>query len=172
MRLEELPSGERVFVDANIFMYHFSRLSAECRAFFTRCEAGHIAAFTGVHIVLDVAHRLMMLEALHKGLISRGQPVKKLKQRPEIIRGLEDYNTAVQQIPWMGIKIRPLTSPVIQESERIRRQYGLLTNDSILVAMMRRMTLTQIVTYDSALTNIPDLTIYQPQDISGVVESV
>jgi len=33
MKLEEAPDGERIFVDANIFIYHFSRLSAECRSF-------------------------------------------------------------------------------------------------------------------------------------------
>ncbi len=108
----------------------------------------------------------MILEALHKGLISGGQPVKKLKKHPEIIRSLEDYNTSVQQIPRMGIKIRSLTPPIIKESERIRSQYGLLTNDSVLVAMMHKMTVTRIVTHDSDLQDIPDLTFYQPQDIS------
>ena len=166
MRLDQLPSGERVFVAANIFIYHFSRLSAECRTFFARCETRQVKAFTGAHIVLEVAHRLMVLEALHKGLISGGQPVKKLKKHPEIIRSLEDYNTSVQQIPRMGIKIRSLTPPIIKESERIRSQYGLLTNDSVLVAMMHKMTVTRIVTHDSDLQDIPDLTFYQPQDIS------
>ena len=165
MRLEQLPSGAQVCVDANIFIYHFSSLSAECRAFFARCETRQVKAFTGAHTVLEVAHRLMILEALHKGLISAGQPVKKLKKHPEIIRSLQDYNTSLQQIPRMGVKIRSLTPSIIKESERIRTQYGLLTNDSVLVAVMRKMKLTQIVTYDSDLKHVPDLTLYQPQDI-------
>src|SRR5262245_52369529 len=49
MKLEEVPRGERVFVDANIFIYHFTRLSLECRAFLSRCESGEVQAFTGVH---------------------------------------------------------------------------------------------------------------------------
>ena len=28
MKLEEVPDGGQIFVDANIFIYHFSRLSA------------------------------------------------------------------------------------------------------------------------------------------------
>ena len=166
MKLEQVPNGERIFVDANIFIYHFTQLSAECRAFFARCEAGEVKAFTGAHIVLEVTHRLMLLEALHKGLVSGGQPAKTLKKHPEIVRSLEDYNTSIQQIPRMGIKIRPLTSPILKGSEMIRTQYGLLTSDSFVVAAMRKMKLTHIATYDSDLKNIPDLVIYQPQDIA------
>ena len=33
MKLEDLPAGARVFVDANILIYHFSGISLECRAF-------------------------------------------------------------------------------------------------------------------------------------------
>jgi predicted nucleic acid-binding protein len=166
MTLEQVPNGERIFVDAHIFIYHFTRLSAECRAFFARCEAGEVKAFTGAHVILEVTHRLMLLEALHKGLISGGQPAKKLKKHPEIVCRLEDYTTSVQQIPRMGVKIRPLTSPILKESEMIRTQYGLLTNDSFLVAAMQKMKLTHIATHNSDLKNIPELTLYQPQDIT------
>jgi hypothetical protein len=79
MTLEDLPDGARVFVDANILIYHFSGISVECRAFLQRCESKQVDAFTGVHILLEVTHRLMVLEALHKGLI-RGQPVPHLIQ--------------------------------------------------------------------------------------------
>ncbi|MDH3598272.1 MAG: hypothetical protein OEU26_01390 [Candidatus Tectomicrobia bacterium] len=66
MKLEELPDGAPIFVDANILIYHISGLSLECRAFLQRCESRQVEAFTGVHIVLEVTHRLMMLEALQK----------------------------------------------------------------------------------------------------------
>ena len=166
MRLEEVPDGERVFVDANIFIYHFTRLSSECRAFLERCEAGQVQAFTGAHVVLEVLHRLMMVEALHKRLISSGQPARKLKERPEIVRALNDYNQAARQIPRMGVRVRALTPAIIKASEAIRMQYGLLTNDSVSVAVMRSLQLTHLVSHDSDLKDIPGLTIYQPEDLS------
>jgi predicted nucleic acid-binding protein len=64
MKLEDLPDGARVFVDANILIYHFSGISVECRAFLQRCEVKQVEAFTGVHILLEVTHRLMVLEAV------------------------------------------------------------------------------------------------------------
>lgn len=166
MKLEEVPDGGRIFVDANIFIYHFSRLSPECRSFLARCEARQVEALTGVHIVLEVAHRLMMLEALHKGLITRNQPARKLKERPEIVKSLSDYNRSVQQIPRLGVRIRSLTPAVINESEAMRMQHGLLTNDSVSVALMRKLGLTTIATHDSDLLNVPGLTVYQPQDLA------
>jgi predicted nucleic acid-binding protein len=78
MQLEDIPNGEQIFVDANILLYHFSGISSACRTFLRRCESKQVKAFTGVHILLEVAHRLMILEAMHKGLISGGQLARKL----------------------------------------------------------------------------------------------
>ena len=70
MKLEDLPDGTTICVDGNILIYHFSGLPLECQAFLHRCESRQVDAYTGVHIVLEVMHRLMMLEALQKGLIT------------------------------------------------------------------------------------------------------
>ena len=110
MKLEDLPSGERIFVDANILIYHFAGISVECRAFLQRCESRQVEAFTGIHILLEVTHRLMVLEALHKGLITGGQPARKLKEQPEVIKSLREYNQSVRQIPRMRIRVRTITA--------------------------------------------------------------
>jgi hypothetical protein len=34
----------------------------------------------------------MVLEAVQKGLITGSQPARKLKEQPEIIKGLREYN--------------------------------------------------------------------------------
>ena len=166
MKLEDLPGGTPIFVDANIFIYHFSGISLECRAFLQRCEFRQVEAFTGVHIVLEVMHRLMMLEALQKGLITGGQPARRLKEQPEIIKVLREYNQSVQQIPRLNIRARTITSGVVRASEAIRVQNGLMTNDSITVALMRKLSLTAIATADADFDDISALRVYQPGDIS------
>jgi predicted nucleic acid-binding protein len=72
MQLEDVPNGEQIFVDANILIYHFSGTSPEYQTCLQRCEYKQVETLTGVHILLEVAHRLMMLEAVYKGLISGG----------------------------------------------------------------------------------------------------
>jgi predicted nucleic acid-binding protein len=165
MKLEDLADGANIFVDANILIYHFSGTSLECQAFLQRCEARQVAAFTGVHIVLEVIHRLMMLEALQKGLITGGQPARKLKEQPEIIKALQAYNQSVQQIPRLHIRVRAITSAVVRASEAIRVQEGLMTNDSVTVTLMRQLGLTAIATADADFNNISGLQVYQPEDI-------
>jgi predicted nucleic acid-binding protein len=166
MKLEEVPNGTRVYIDANIFIYHFTRLSSECRAFLARCESGEVQAFTGTHVVLEVLHRLMMLEALHKGLLVGGQPARKLKEHPEIVRNLHDYNQSVRQIPRMGVSIRAVTPALITASAAIRVQYGILTNDSVSVAVMWKLGLTHLVSHDSDLRSVAGLVVYQPGDLT------
>jgi predicted nucleic acid-binding protein len=165
MQLEDVPNGEQIFVDANILIYHFSGVSSACRTFLQWCESEQVEAFTGVHILLEVAHRLMMLEALHKGLISGGQLARKLKDRPEIVKSLRDYNYSIQQVSRLGIRVRAVTSAIVRASEAVRVQEGLLTNDSITVALMRALRLTAVATYDADFERIGSLRVYQSSDI-------
>ena len=37
MKLTEIPEGEAVFIDANIFIYHFAGASEECKEFLKDC---------------------------------------------------------------------------------------------------------------------------------------
>ena len=166
MKLEDLPEGSSIFVDANILIYHFSGTSRECQAFLQRCESRQVEAFTGVHIVLEVSHRLMRLEALQRGLITGGQPARKLKEQPEIVKVLQAYNQSICQIPRLNIRVRAVTSTVIRASEGVRVQEGLMTNDSVSVSLMRHLGLTAIATADADFNNISGLRVDQPEDIS------
>ena len=157
--------GHASLVDANILIYHFAGISLECRAFLQRCESRQVEAFTGVHILLEITHRLMVLEALQKGLITGGQPARKLKERPEIIKGLREYNQSVQQIPRLRIHVRPITSAIAKASEAIRVQEGLMTNDSVTVALMQKMGLRDVATADADFNNVSLISVYQPGDI-------
>ncbi len=88
MRLEEIRAGERVFVDAPIFVYHFTGASAGCRDFLERCEAGAIRAATSAVAVAEVTHRLMTLEAVARELVEPGDVVRKLRRDPDLVRRL------------------------------------------------------------------------------------
>ncbi|MEW5980636.1 MAG: hypothetical protein AB1898_33095 [Acidobacteriota bacterium] len=92
MTLAEVPDAATVFIDANIFVYHFTGVSPECQGFLERVERSLIRAATGAHVLLEVLHRLMMIEAVTKGLISPSGPAKKLKQNWQVIQQLEDYS--------------------------------------------------------------------------------
>jgi len=52
-----LPSGSRVFIDANIFIYHFTHtsLTAACTKFLQRVEVGDIEGITSVITLAEVS---------------------------------------------------------------------------------------------------------------------
>jgi hypothetical protein len=73
MKLEDLPDGERICVDANILIYHFTSISSDCRTFLQRCEARQVEAFTGVH---NEAHPMRRACVLPMYVPNRRGPVR------------------------------------------------------------------------------------------------
>ncbi|MCD6494886.1 type II toxin-antitoxin system VapC family toxin [Candidatus Bipolaricaulota bacterium] len=164
--LLELPAGQTVFIDANIFIYHFTGLSQECSSFLERCERGELWGVTAVHIILEVLHRLMMIEAVTKKLVTPGNVAKKLRKKPNVVKQLADYQTQTEAIPEMGIEVVHLTSDSLKVSHPYRQQDGLLVNDSLTAAVMEAEGIVDIATADYDFTPVEGLRVYSPLDIA------
>jgi predicted nucleic acid-binding protein len=65
----------------------------------------------------------------------------------------------------LGLRVRAVTPAIVRASEAVRAQEGLLTNDSVTIAFMRKLELENLATHDSDLMNIPGLIVYRPEDI-------
>jgi predicted nucleic acid-binding protein len=70
-RIENLPAGARLFLDANIFVYAFLGHSNQCRELLRRCAAEQVLGITTLDVVNEVTHRMMLAEALGSGVIKR-----------------------------------------------------------------------------------------------------
>lgn len=165
MDIKLLPAGEYVLVDTNIFIYHFGNLSLECQQLLQRIARGELNAFITTIILAELLHRRMMAEAVMKGLVSAGQPVKKLKAQPHIATQLTDYIADVQTLLQLPIQIIEATVGDIQASHALRNAHGLLVNDSINLACASRMGITSIVTHDADFVRVPQLSVWEPTDI-------
>jgi hypothetical protein len=73
----------------------------------------------------------MTIEAVARGLVSSGNVVKQLRERPEIVRRLSLYQEQAEKISWMGVEVAPLDRRLLAIAAPLRVRYGLLTNDSI-----------------------------------------
>jgi len=164
--LPELPAGQTVFIDANIFIYHFTGISQECSSFLERCERGELWGVTAVHILLEVLHRLMMIEGVTKGLVSSGSVAKKLRERPSVVKQLADCQTQTEAILEMGIEVVGLTSDALKISHPYRRRDGLLVNDSLTAAMMSAEGILDLATADLDFTRVKGLRVYSPLDLA------
>ncbi len=163
--LPKLPAGQTVFIDANIFIYHFTGLSQECSGFLERCERGGLWGVTAVHILLEVLHRLMMVEAVTKELVTSGNVAKKLRERPNVVKQLADYQTQTEAILEMGIEVVGLTSDSLKISHPYRLRDELLVNDSLTAAVMEAEGILYLATADPNFTRVEGLRIYDPLDV-------
>ncbi|MEW6006739.1 MAG: PIN domain-containing protein [bacterium] len=168
MKLDSLESGREVFIDANIFISHFTGLSNESSNFLTLCEDGDLTGITSINVVLEVLHRLMIIEAIRKNLASPPNVVKKLGCSPEKIKQLEEYFINSRKIPEMGIAIKPISSDIIFKSQIFRRKYGLMVNDSIVIAIMQEEGIKALATNDEVFLKIPEISVYKPNDVNYV----
>ena len=165
MKLNDIKVEETVFIDANIFIYHFTGVSEESTLFLKRCEEGELTGFTGINILIEVLHRLMMIEAVTKGFVKPGNVLKKLKKKPVIVKKLSDYQTNTLSIMDIGIELIPLSEDKIMSSWQFRKKYGLLVNDSLTTAMMDLEGIINLATMDKDFERVEGVRVYSPQDV-------
>jgi predicted nucleic acid-binding protein len=167
MSLADLRDGNRVFIDANIFIYHFGGRSLECKALLERCARRTLLGYTSTPVLAEVLHRRMVAEAIAKGLVTARTAVRKLAETPEVVKQLTQYQDDVSKIPHMCLTILPLTLEIVQASVEVRKDEGLLTNDSFVVAFMRAQGLTQLATANGDFDRVGGIAIYKPTDLEG-----
>jgi len=167
MTLAELQDGDSVFVDANVFIYHFGGRSSEGKAFLERCARRELLGHTSTLILAEVLHRLMIAEAIAKGLVTAQTAVRKLGETPELVKHLTQYQEDVDKIFQMNITILALTPEIMRLSGEVRKSEGLLTNDSLVVAGIRAQGLTKVATANGDFDRASEITVYKPTDLDG-----
>ena len=165
MTLDRVPPASRIFLDSTIFIYHATGASPQCRTLLERCEVGEVAGVTSVVVLAEVAHRLMLIEAMAIGLVPGKDVVKKLRARPDLVRRLHVYQEQIERIPLMGVDIIPLEVGTLLRSADIRREYGLLVNDSLVVATARGAGIGHLASADPDFGRVKDLKLYRPGDL-------
>ena len=66
MTFAQIPAGAAIFLDANTLVYHFANhpnFGAVCTQLVKRIEQHQLPGFISTHVLSEIAHRLMTLEA-------------------------------------------------------------------------------------------------------------
>ena len=160
--LSQLSFGKRIFIDSNIFIYHFLGINPSCSALLSRVETKDILGFTSVIVIAEVWHRLMIAEAIEIFKLTPRQAVNYLKSRHQHVGQLTKCHQALRAIPKMNITIWSLPRKIFHTAESVSREFGLLTNDSLNLALIRQHKLTDIATNDSDFEQIQDIKVWKP----------
>jgi len=162
------PQGCTCFVDANIFVYHFievGEVSSACRAFLMRVAAGEVEAVSTAGCLADAVHRVMAVEARERFALS-SNPVSWLQQHPGKVRELHAFLDAARQLASLPLRLLHADTRVIRDTAAISRQHGLLTNDAVIVALMRIHGLVHLATNDDDFDTVAGLTVWKPRPLA------
>src|SRR6266404_2633208 len=113
MTFADLLPRDALFVDANIFVYHFApdpALQGPCGQFLQRVENQEIQGFTSTHVLAEAAHRLLTLEARTQFGWSSGKEVQRLKQNPTSMQSLTQFRTAIERVVQSRVSVLPVSS--------------------------------------------------------------
>jgi predicted nucleic acid-binding protein len=164
MKLDDIRNGTRVFVDANILIYARRGASPQCRSFLTRCDTGAIEGWITTSVIAEFSHRRMIQEAQSIGLVG-SNPARALAEKPALLRQLSRYPEEVRDLLGGGLNVETLRPDDFHVALEFQRQFGLLTNDSLNLAVARRLGITEIATADHGFDAAQGFIVYKPADV-------
>jgi predicted nucleic acid-binding protein len=164
MTLADLPLGSVVLIDANILIFSRRRASAECETFLSRCMNREFTAVLSTIVVAEFCHRQMIYDAQQTGTVG-SNPAKRLAERPEVVKQLGRYSSEVEQLLASGLPIVSVDYGDFAVGLRFQKSFGLLTNDSLLLALAARSGIRAIATADSNFDKVSGFDIYKPSDV-------
>ncbi len=165
MILADLPAGASVFLDANILVYHFEPhpvLGPVCNQLMQSIENDRVRGLTSTHVLSEVAHRLMAMEASVLPGWSAGKVVQRLRQQPAVLQGLTRFRSAVETVLQSRLGVLTIAPALIAAAAAISQQTGLLTNDALIVAVMQSHGLVHLASNDADFDRVHGLTRYAP----------
>ncbi|HYU71034.1 MAG TPA: PIN domain-containing protein [Ktedonobacteraceae bacterium] len=174
--LTTLPGGTSVFVDTNVFHYHYQGKSISCSNFINRVAQGEVEAYVNTQVLSDLLHHLMCTEVAGKlgsKKIYYDQVKNFLRNQHGQEYPLKDYQAQFEYIIATGLHVLPINENLLVDTIVERQRYYLMTGDSLHLGTMnrrkikkRKAPLQDIVTYDADFDHIPGLTVWKPSDVT------
>jgi predicted nucleic acid-binding protein len=165
MIFADIPSAVSVFLDANVFVYHFTvhpQFGAAATVLLERIENRDIIGVTSASVLADVSHRLMTLEASDVFGWSMTGIAHRLERHPSEVQNLARYRQALDDISQLGMQIVPVTGSFVSIGADWSRQYGLLCNDALIITVMRDQRLQHLASHDADFDRVPGIVRYAP----------
>ena len=165
MNLTDIHNGSRILLDSNILLYAAGRHSRECVALIERIANGVVEACLTTVTVGEVCHRWMMEECRERGVVLGGNPARALAEKRHVITQLSNYYSLTMAVLHGRFDIRSVEPRDFVLALQLQRRWGLLTNDSLQLAVAERIGITEIATADANFDSVQGLIVYRPNDI-------
>ena len=165
MTFADIPTGSSVFIDANVFVYHFvsdPAFGPPCRDLLDRVSRNEVAGFSSSSVLSDVAHRLMTYDAVDTYGWPMAGIAHRLKRHPAELRALVRFRQAVEDVPRFGVQVHSAVLSDVLNAAALSQQHGLLSGDALLVAIMQHHSLVNLASNDGDFDRVPWITRFAP----------
>jgi predicted nucleic acid-binding protein len=166
VNLDDIPTGSFCVVDTNVLIYAEQGTSSQAQRFIRRCSSGEVKATLPQTVWQELTHKLMLGEAMMRGLTLGGNPAKRLASRPDSVRGLTLYKAKVRALLDLGFGFEPCLLPdLLDRVFGLQEHHGLLTNDAMVLAVAIRLNADALVSSDKAFHGIEEIDVFSPTDL-------
>jgi predicted nucleic acid-binding protein len=128
-----------------------------------RSAKGEVRAITSTIVVAEALHRMMIVEAVEKrGFDTAREAAEYLQNHPDFVKTLKKHLPVPSDLARMKIDIKPVDHVDLHNSKRVRRDHGFMTNDSLVLAVMKRYKVIHLATNDRDFERVPDIKVWAP----------
>ncbi len=166
MNLDDISNGSLCVIDTNVLLYAEQGVSLQAQRLLRRCSKGDLIGVMPQTVWHELAHKLVLAEAMMLGKITGPNPSRKLARQPEFVRTLGLYRDKIRALVDLGIGFAPCTREDFFEAAlKYQERYGLLVNDSVILAIALRLKADVLVSADAAFQKVTELKVAMPSDI-------
>lgn len=166
MNLADIGRDAVVFVDTKILIYVSQGVSRQCRQLLDRIAGGAVRGVCSSVVLAELCHRSMINEARAKRLIVSSNPAKALSKKREVVRHLDEYAEMVRDILGGDLAVEAIRAEDFLVALELQKQHGMLTNDSLNLAVAKRLGIREIATADGSFDLVQGLIVYKPVDLA------
>ena len=163
-RLDDVPSGTVLFIDANILLGHFLQQQPACTSFLERVWTKDVIGVTSVLALAEVRHALLRAEVSARYGLPARRTTAYLREHPHLVGRLTESRRALGELRRWPLRLVHVTRRQFWEGCRLSERYGLLTHDAIHLATLRFHGLHDLASADRDFTRLPlpGLTVWAP----------
>jgi predicted nucleic acid-binding protein len=166
MNLDDIPAGSLCVIDTNVLLYAEQGTSLQAQRLLRRVERRDLLGVLPQPVWQELTHKLMLAEAFMLGHIGGGNPARQLASKPDVVKRLSLYRDKIKALATLGLGFEPCTeADLMDKAFELQASHGLLTNDSVILAVAMRLDADALVSADARFQVTKDIGVYAPSDI-------
>lgn len=162
MKLSDIPTGSRVFIDANVpLAVIFEEKNAPiAEDFLGRIESEEVIGVTSVVVINEIFHRSLIAETCRLLGVSPATALRKLKKEPEIFLSLHESWEVVNDFLKLPLMVYQLDIDTMRSALHYSKIFYLLSNDATHIALMAENGIQAMASFDHDLERVDFIELY------------